>query len=55
MGGGGNYAIMSKKTHSQAENIWHMQYGRLSFKQTPDKSLAPSMLNFSQLNHQTHS
>ncbi len=35
MGGGGNYAIMSKKTHSQAENLWNMQYGRLFFEQTP--------------------
>ncbi len=38
-------AIISKK-NSQAENLWHMQYGRLSFKQTPDKNIAPSMLNF---------
>jgi hypothetical protein len=45
---------MRKKTHFQAENLWHIQYCRLSFKQAPDKNLAPSMLNYSQLHHQTH-
>jgi hypothetical protein len=32
-----------------------MQKGWLSFKQAPSKKMAPSMLNFSQLHHQTHS
>jgi hypothetical protein len=55
-------AIMSKRTLTlKLKIVWHMQYGRISFKQAPDKKFAPSKiiapntLNFSPFHYQTHS
>jgi len=45
---------VQKTARSMLKIAMHMQKGWLSLKQAPGKNLASSMLNFSQLHHQTH-